>query len=269
MKSSLSLVVITKNAEKYLNKTLSSVNKLADEKIVIDDYSTDNTVKIAKKYRAKIFLHHDRDLGKQRAYGLKKVTKEWVLILDADEWLSNNLRKEIVKLLNCYIVKYDAYWIPFQTHFLGKPLHYGGENYNKLRLFKKDAVIVKPSLVHEQYRLIKGKAGYLKNKVYHYSYQSIASMFKKFTDYAKRTAEEKINNNEKTSLKKIILYPIHMFWARFIKDKGYRDGLFRIPLDLGFAYMEFLTYSLMLFMTRQSKFYHTRVSPSLTGSPRK
>ena len=72
-------------------------------------------------------------------------------------------------------------------------------------------------------------------------------MFNKFTDYAKRDVQTKINNREKSSLKKIILYPLHMFWARFFKDKGYKDGLFRIPLDLGFAYMEFLTYFLLLF----------------------
>ena len=72
-------------------------------------------------------------------------------------------------------------------------------------------------------------------------------MFGKFTDYAKREARQKINKGEKSSIKKIVFYPLHMFWARFIKDKGYKDGIFRIPLDVGFAYMEFLTYVLILF----------------------
>ena len=77
-------------------------------------------------------------------------------------------------------------------------------------------------------------------------------MYKKFTDYAIREAKQRRLNGESTSLKKIVMYPPHMFWARFIKDEGYRDGLFRIPLDLGFAYMEFLTYMTMLFLPKQN-----------------
>ena len=72
-------------------------------------------------------------------------------------------------------------------------------------------------------------------------------MFRKFTDYGIRMAKEKHLSGDKSSLKKIFIYPIHMFWARFIEDKGHEDGLFRIPLDLGFAYMEFVTY-LILFI---------------------
>ena len=71
-------------------------------------------------------------------------------------------------------------------------------------------------------------------------------MFIKFTDYAIREAKQKARKHEKSSLKKIFLYPLHMFWARFFKDKGYRDGIRRIILDAGFAYMELLTYSALL-----------------------
>lgn len=251
MKASLSLVIITKNAEKFLDKTLFSVSKLVNEIILVDDYSTDSTIKIAQKYRAQIFFHHEKDLGKQRAFALNKASSEWVLVLDADEMISPALKKEITYVLTSRIYHLKSnivgYWIPFQTHFLGRPLHYGGENYKKLVLFKTDAVTIKPALVHEKYELIKGEAGYLKNKVFHYSYQSLFSMYRKFTDYAVRDAQQKKQSGEKSSLKKIILYPIHMFWARFVEDKGYKDGIFRIPLDLGFAYMEFLTYFLMLF----------------------
>lgn len=247
MMMSLSLVIITKNAEKYLDKTLSSVKGMVNEIILVDDLSTDRTISIAKKYGAHIFLHHEKDLGKQRTFAIKKAKSEWVLVLDADEWLSENSKLEILNLKLKHS-NYSGYWIPFQTHFLGRPLHYGGESYKKLVLFKKDSAIIKPALVHEKYELIKGKAGQLKNKAYHYSYQSLYSMYRKFTDYGIREAYQRKKNKEKTNLKKIILYPLHMFWARFIKDKGYKDGLFRIPLDIGFAYMEFLSYAAMLFV---------------------
>lgn len=251
MKSSISLVVITKNAEKFLDKTLSSVNKLVDEIILVDDYSTDSTIRIAKKYGAQIFFHHEKDLGTRRAFALKKAQSEWILILDADEMISPALKKEINYVLTSKVYNlksnFRGYWIPFQTYFLGRPLHYGGENYKKLIFFKKDSVRIKPAFVHEKYELIRGKAGVLKNKVEHYSYESISNMYKKFTDYAIRDAEQKMKQGETSSIKKIIKYPIHMFWARFIKDKGYKDGIFRLPLDIGFAYMELLTYLLLWF----------------------
>ncbi len=90
----------------------------------------------------------------------------------------------------------------------------------------------------------------MRNKILHYSYRSLTQLYKKFSGYAWKEAKRKRQQGERTSAKKIVLYPLHMFWARFIEDKGYQDGFFRIPLDLGFAYMEFLTYFLMLFIKK-------------------
>ena len=103
------------------------------------------------------------------------------------------------------------------------------------------------SPIHYVWTVSSGRIGQLKNKINHYSYRNLINIYKKFTNYAIQEARLKKKAGEKTSLKKIFLYPLHMFWARFIKDKGYKDGLFRIPLDFGFAYMEFLTYFLLVF----------------------
>ncbi len=258
MKTNLSVLMITKNAEELLEKSLQSVQGLANEIIVVDDYSHDKTVKIAKKYGAKVYLHHEPDFGKQKRFAVEKASSDWILVIDADEQLSEGLKKEIAKLHNTPEVLKDGYYIPFQNHFLGHPLHYGGENYKKLLLFKRNKAIIKPALVHEHFELKKGKVGYLKNKIYHYSYRSLWQMYKKFSDYALREAKQKAQKGEKSSLKKIFLYPLHLFWARFVEDKGYKDGLFRLPLDLGFAYMEFLTYFLLLFKTRQRNFSNSK-----------
>lgn len=246
IKHTLSVLIITKNADELLRKCLNSVKNLADEIVVVDDYSKDKTIEIAKEFKAKIYKNHEKDLGKQRAYELSKVSREWVLVLDSDEIVSIQLKEEIVQLLNCSIAK-PGFHIPFQNHFLGRQVNYGGENYKMLRLFRKDSVTIEPALVHESFKLKKGKAGELKNKIIHYSYRSLFQIFTKFTEYAIREAKQKAIKGEKTSLQKIFLYPLHMFWARFIKDKGYKDGMFRIPLDLGFTYMEWLTYMLLLF----------------------
>jgi len=268
MKARLSVLIITKNNEDTIGKTLESV-KGFDEIVVVDSCSKDKTREIVHKVlKSKVYKVLSKefdDIGKQRAYGLKYVIGDWVLILDSDEIVSEELKKEIVKLLNGYIVEKTAYEIPFQNYFIGRQIKYGGENYKMVRLFRKDALEIKPSVIHNKLITRFGKIGRLKNKIHHYSYRSILQVYKKFTYYAIKTAKIKNKEGEKSSLKKIFLYPVHMFWARFVKDKGYKDGMFRIPLDLGFGYMEFLTYFLLLFRTRQRNFYHTRVSPSPGG----
>jgi len=243
IKTKLSLAMITKNAEKVLHKTLQSVQGITDEIIIVDDFSSDKTAEIAKKYKAKFYRNHENDLGKQRAFSLKKAKGDWILVLDSDEYLSDKLRKEILKIKN-QLSNISGYDIPFQTHFLGRPLRHGGENYRKLILFKRKKAYIEPALVHEKFK-VKGKLATLKNNVLHYSYESVISTYKKFTDYAFREAGQKFLNKEKSSLKKIFIYPVHLFWDRFFKDEGYKDGIFRIPLDIGFAYMEWLTYLLL------------------------
>lgn len=241
--------MITKNAEKTIEASLKSVIGLNSEIIVVDGGSSDQTVEIAKKFQAKIFKYDGENWGRQCQIGLNKCTGDWVLVLDSDEVVTYKLNGEIVKLLNGSTIKENGFYIKFQSHYLGKPLNYGGENLKKMVLFKKKTGLVKETLVHYFYQIKSGKTGLLKNKILHYSYLSIPQIYKKFTDYGIRMAQEKKLHGEKSSFKKIFIYPLHMFWARFFKDNGYKDGLVRIPLDLGFAYMEFVTYVKLFFMT--------------------
>ncbi|KKQ24019.1 MAG: Glycosyl transferase family 2 [Candidatus Roizmanbacteria bacterium GW2011_GWC2_37_13] len=250
MRPKIAVLIITKNNQDTIGKTLESVKDF-DEIVVVDSKSKDKTLeKSRNKSKIKIFRKEFNDIGKQRLYGLKQIKADWVLILDSDEVVSKELKKEIVKLLNGYIVKEKAFEIPYQNFFLGKPVNYGGENYKMVRLFRRDALEIKPSIVHNKLIVKHGKVARLKGKILHYSYRSLGQTYKKFTDYALKMAKIKAKNGEKSSLKKIFLYPVHMFWARFVKDKGYKDGMFRIPLDIGFAYMEFLTYFLLMLKTR-------------------
>lgn len=239
--------MITKNAAETLEKSLASIKKIADEIIIVDSMSTDRTVEIAKNYLAKVYVKEFEDIGKQRIFGFNKATGKWVLILDSDEIVSEKLMMEIKSKIENTRIKINSYYIPYQNFFLNKPLQFGGEDYKMLRLFRRVKINIEPSLVHNKIEIKDKKIGYLKGKIFHHSYRSISQTYKKFTDYGIKMAKEKFLNGEKSSLKKIFLYPLHMFWARFVEDKGYEDGIFRIPLDLGFAYMEFVTY-LTLFL---------------------
>ncbi|MGB9707701.1 MAG: glycosyltransferase family 2 protein [Microgenomates group bacterium] len=254
MQPFISLLIIAKNSEGMVGKALKSVKELVDEIVFVDNGSTDKTIEIAKEFGARIFINKTNDLGQLRKFGLEKCQGEWVLVIDSDEVVSRPLYNEIKTLVKnkSKLNKFDGYFIPFQNHFLGKKLKYGGENYKKLIFFKKKVVKIGSALVHEKFELKNANPGELKNKIFHYSYRSLWQMYKKFTNYAIREANQKLKKGEKASLKKIFLYPLHMFYARFIEDKGYKDGILRIPLDLGFAYMEFLTY-LILFLKSNIK----------------
>jgi glycosyltransferase involved in cell wall biosynthesis len=240
----LSLLMITKNSGSLLGPALESVKGLVDEAVIVDGGSTDDTEDVAQKSGARMYPWSGRDLGAQRAYGLERCRGDWVLMLDADERISAELREEIRQILG-KDTGFNGYRIPYRNHFLGRPIRSGGESYRIMRLFKRSCASIPPEPVHEHVR-VKGKTGELHNVIHHYSYRSIPQMFAKFTDYAHREAQRKRKNGEHAGILKLVTYPVHMFYARYIKDKGYRDHISRIILDLGFAYMEFLTYLLLL-----------------------
>ena len=105
-------------------------------------------------------------------YGMKYVTGDWVLILDSDEVVSEKLKKEIKKVSRqARKSNLVAYEIPFQNHFLGRPVKYGGENYKMLRLFRKEALEIKPLELHNYFVIKRGETGKLKGKIFHYSYR--------------------------------------------------------------------------------------------------
>jgi glycosyltransferase involved in cell wall biosynthesis len=244
----LSCYFIVKDAEKTLQRALKSVKSVADEIIIIDDGSKDSSPSIAKKYGAKVVSFINPSEGEKRKFALEQCKYDWVLCMDADEEISPELATDIKKVLEK--PEKDGYIIPFLNHFLGHPLRYGGENYAILRLFRKSKADLENTPIHAFHHLPEAQSGRLEGYILHYSYQSLWQVYSKFTNYAFREAHKRIAKGEKSSLKKITMYPVHMFWARYIEDKGYKDGLIRIPLDLGFAYMEWLMYVLMIFIKK-------------------
>ena len=238
----LTLLIVAKNAGDIIGDCILSANGIADEIVIIDNGSIDNTAEICKRYNARVYTSNERNLGKLRKFALSKVKTSWILFLDSDEILSSRLSKEIYEAIREN--KADCFYINFKNHLFGKPLSYGGERYRFIRLFKKGYVDVAPALVHESYTPNdNSRLSVLRSNINHYSYRSITQMYIKFHKYAMRKAEQKNINREKSSLKKMFLYAPHMFWSRYVKDRGYKDGAARILLDLGFAYMEFATYT--------------------------
>ena len=179
----ISAVIICTNEEKNIEDCLKSVS-WADEIVVIDGGSTDNTRELALKYTDKVYENKWEGYAKQRTFSLGKVSNEWMFSLDADERCTEELTKEMLERLNADGEKYSGYEMPRKSFFLGKWVkHCGWYPDYKLRLFRKDKVKLSDNLVHERY-LIDGETGRLKNDILHYTVTSISEFMDKVNVYS-------------------------------------------------------------------------------------
>ena len=220
----LSVIVITYNEEKNIDRCLRSA-RWADEIIVVDSFSKDRTVEIAKRYTSSIIEHEfDGDIP-QRERGFAAATEDWLLYIDADEEVSRHLKKEILTVIRSDSAK-DGYLIPRKVMFLGKWIFHGGwyPDYT-LRLFRRDKYAAEPAEVHGGLR-IDGETAKLKGELFHYTYDSIAQYLSKMNDYTslqisnKRQADSELQ----FSLMKLVLSPVSHFFRKYVSNKGYKDG---------------------------------------------
>lgn len=257
----LTVVMITYNSADVVEGALQSIKGLWDELLVGDGGSTDGTVEMVKKYGATVLSQRAGTALGVRKQELVESAKgpastrggsstrggDWILVLDADERVGIELRKEIGRLGAGKIGReYKAYKIPYQNYVFGRPVYYGGEKYAKVRLFRHGSAKISPDPLHEEVIVKGGKIGELSGYIHHHSYRTPWQLFAKFTQYAWVATYEKKRKGETLSLKKLFLYGPHMFWARFVKDNGYKDGWRGFVLALAFGYMEGLTYWLRI-----------------------
>lgn len=248
MNNKLTVLIITKNAGTTLGETLKSAKKLTDTLLVVDDYSTDRTCAIARDFGATVIRRKSVGFVDQRAFALSQVATVWTLVLDSDEVLTHANSEEIQKTLDN--PSKDGYRLRFRNHLFGKKVTQG-ELHKKLVLFKTKKASIKDVWVHEQYE-VDGKVDELESEVIHNSYRSIPQIVTKFMKYSLLQARDHKQNGVHVGARELFLNPLHMFYARFIKDKGYLDGLPRLFLDIAFAKMEFFSYALITFVKQRS-----------------
>ena len=246
MVKKLAVLILTYNEEKNIEECVGSVS-FADEIIVIDSGSTDQTCQLAEKLGVK-FVYHPMDEGfaGQRNFALQQTGADWVLYLDADERITPELAGEIQE-----IVEKDeqyAYEILRNNVVFGQHVGYGGHSPDySLRLYPRFAISWE-GVVHEQAKVTlpirKSKNGML-----HYTYTSWDRYFFKFNQYTTMMAEKMLENGKKTKMTDITLRPCFAFFRFYILKSGWRDG------KIGFimaAYHAFYT------MTKYVKLYYLR-----------
>lgn len=228
----LSVVLATFNEERNLAACLESIKDIADEIIIVDGSSTDKTLEIAKKYKAKVKITTNKPnfhINKQMAIDL--ATKDWILQLDADEHVSKELKEKIRQVLKEDDNEFNGYWMPRKNWFLNRFLLKGGQypDYT-LRFYRKGKGRLPQKDVHEQAE-VDGKVGYFKEALLHYPYKNFRHYLSKWNNYNKLLAKEiEKKESKKNFVFKVyspfdylLMKPVYWFLLSFIRHKGFMD----------------------------------------------
>ena len=216
--------------------------KWADEIIVVDSFSTDGTVEIAREYGAKIISEKFCGFGKLRNFALDAARNDWIFSLDADERCTPELVEEIRREVNA--PRFDAYHVPRKSHFLGRWMQHSGwyPDYRQPQLFNRIRFRYKEDLVHETYTL-NGRLGYLHEHVLQYPWATIEVATAKLQRYSTLMARRYADMHKRATLGKLIGSPVAMFVKIFFVQQGFRDGRHGLVLALLYAYYTFLKYA--------------------------
>ncbi|NOQ91540.1 MAG: glycosyltransferase, partial [Flavobacteriaceae bacterium] len=218
----ITAIIPTFNEELNIEAAIKSVD-FADEIIVIDSFSTDNTVALAKKHEVRLLQRKFDDFSSQKNYAINKVKYDWVFVLDADERISLVLKEEIKNTLKKQKDEV-AYWVCRTNIYMNKEIKYSGwQNDKAIRLFKKEFCKYNGKLVHEKI-VAKGKTGVLENKIKHYSYKGIDAMILKRNRYAQFQAEMLFEKGKKPNMYHFVLKPLLRFVKHYIIQLGFLDG---------------------------------------------
>lgn len=221
----ISVVIIAYNEEDRIEYALKSCNGVADEIIVVDSFSTDKTVEIAEKYQAQIYKKEFTDYGSQKNYALEKATNSWVLNLDADERISDQLKKEllILKQQGDNPIYADGFLINRKTYYMGKWIKFSGWYPDrKLRLFRKEKSKWR-GRVHEGL-ILNGTIQKINGDILHYTYRNMTDHINRLNRYSKIQAEDIVTKKKKLLYLRAIILPPITFIRFFIWKLGVLDG---------------------------------------------
>ena len=228
----LSVTLATYNESKNITKCLNAISDIADEIIVVDGQSQDDTVQLVKKFKqAKVIsttnkpmFHLNKQMGIDACSGI------WILQLDADEIVTPELKKEILSIINKdpKTISENGFWIPRKNYFLGTFLKKGGQYPDPtIRFYKNGKAHLPCKDVHEQAE-VEGKIGWLKNDLEHYADTSFSLYLLRANRYTTLLANELKEKNTPINFINFInfyLYkPTWWFLKTFFRHRGYVDG---------------------------------------------
>jgi glycosyltransferase involved in cell wall biosynthesis len=237
----ISATIITCNEERNLPRAIESL-RCCDEILVVDSGSTDRTVEIAERFGARVVEANWRGYAGQKNYASDEARYDWILSIDADEALSEDLEGEIWQLKKSGPAC-DAYTVPRLAQYLGKWILYSGWYPDrKLRLFDRRKAHWTGDYVHESVA-VDGTIGELKGNLLHYTCGSLSEHLKTMDRYTTLAAEEIAARKKPVHMRHLLMEPAWTFFRSYVLQRGFLDGLEGLTIAYMAAFYTYLKYA--------------------------
>jgi len=245
----ISGIVITYNEERKISGCLESLFKFCNEVIVVDSGSTDDTTKICESFGAKVAYKKWNGFGEQKNYALSLVSNEWVISIDADEIIPEDLADEIVNIIKSPL--YDVYEVSRRSFAYGSVINFCGWSPDYVtRLFRKSLFSFTNDKVHEKVDIQSSNLGRLNYKLLHFRNENLEQAIKRMDMYSTLWAEQKINK-KKGGIFKALYKSIWTFFRIYIIKLGFLDGKPGLLIASTNAMGVFLKYAKLLLLQQK------------------
>ena len=239
----LSVVIITFNEERNIARCIDSVKGIADDIVVVDSFSKDKTKEIAESKGARVVMHEFPGHIEQKNWAVTQAKYPFILSLDADEALSEELQKSILQAKNNK--QHDGYTMNRLTNYCGKWVRYcGWYPDTKLRLWDSTKGKWGGINPHDKFEMIKGSSIiHLKGDILHYSYYTLTDHINQVNKFTDISANALFNMGKRASLLKIKLSPLFKFVRDYFLKLGFLDGYTGFVICRISAHAAFLKYA--------------------------
>jgi len=226
----LSVIVITKNESRNIDACLQSVS-FAEDIVVVDAESIDDTVLLARKYTKKVFVKPWQGFASAKQFAVQQTKHSWILWLDADERVMPELADEIQRIISAN-PRHAAFTVARRAYFLGRWIRHSGWYPGRVpRVFHKERAEFNDAPVHEGL-MIRGSIGELKNDLLHFTDPNIYHYFSKFNKYTTLASEELAKKGKNFKLTDVFIRPWWQFVRMYIIRLGFLDGMQGLLLAL-------------------------------------
>jgi glycosyltransferase involved in cell wall biosynthesis len=238
----VSAVVVCFNEEDRIADCLESV-RWCDEIVVVDSFSTDRTAEICRRYADRFVQQAWAGYRDQKAFAHSLATRDWVLVVDADERVTLELRQEIIDALNRDGQAYAGYAVPRLVYFLRRWWWRGGwyPDYG-VRLFRRERATWGGTDPHQEI-IVDGRICRLKNPLHHYSYRNIDDHIQRINRYTSLSSRELKKEGEGWRRSDALLRPAVRFFRFYILERGFLEGFAGFYVALTAAFYVFLKYA--------------------------
>jgi len=237
----ITVIITTFNEADHIRGVMKSVDWV-DEIIVVDSFSTDETVKIAQSLGARVLERAYTGPADQKNWAITQANHDWILILDADERVKPDLKTEIQTIVQADPIM-DAYWIGRENYFMGKRVKYSGWQTDAvIRLIRRGICKYDNKQVHEEIITDGIKVGRLNNKLEHYTYKDLKHFLDKMQRYSDWSARDYLDKTPRVTFYHLYFKPIFRFFKHYILRLGFLDGKTGFIISVIMAWGVFLRY---------------------------